>query len=229
MAEVIAGGINPDDGSFVPFAVNAAGMAKVEPPQLVEGPPGDKGDQGDPGPRGEKGEKGDPGLDAPQWKIGAWTPSYTSTSNEASAIITYDVQAGRWSMLDNMVWLKAVIQTSSVVMTNARGTLVIEGVPFTWKQTSGSAHGSGGALSCARSFGVTEPISEIRASGQARTFQFRKYAGESYSSLLFIDLQEHNDGICNKIEFSFFGEIISEETPELKYVDGVLAGYESND
>ena len=228
MAEVIAGGINPDDGSFVPFAVNAAGMAKVEPPQLVEGPPGDKGDQGDPGPRGEKGEKGDPGLDAPQWEEGTWTPSFGSTEDSGELICTYGIQLGKWWKLGNMVWCKANMQTSSCAILGLRGYLIVEGMPFTWVNDSDTIDHSGLCLRTAAGFANNIFIPYGRGTGMAKVFRFDKRIDDTNTGVELVDLKEHVDGVANQLSFSFWGFIRSTDTPQLTYENGKLVDDESS-
>ena len=63
MVDVRLTATNPEDSSVVPIACTAAGLVRVEPPQVVEGPQGPPGPQGNPGQNGQDGADGAPGKD----------------------------------------------------------------------------------------------------------------------------------------------------------------------
>ena len=221
MADVRLTATNPEDSSVVPVACDSQGRLRVEPPQLVEGPPGDKGDQGDPGPRGEKGDPGDPGLDAPQWESGLWTPEFASTDSEGSLACTYEHQWGQWWRLGQMVWLKCELQTASCAILGLRGSLIVTGMSFTWDNINRGNH-SGVAIKTFNGFNTALDVPYGQGTGVAKVFRFNKREEGVFSPVEIVDLKEHSGGKQNALAFSYWGNIIGTDTPELVYTDGKL-------
>ena len=115
MTRTIVGGINPLDNEFYPLAVNSQGIAQIDTS----------------------------GIPTPmEWEYTYWTPEYQS-SDGGSAIIEYSVQQGIVYSLGAMSWFKFAIRTNNVVITDARGNLLITPPPgstsdFFGDQTKGS-------------------------------------------------------------------------------------------
>ena len=227
MADVRLTATNPEDSSVVPVACDSQGRLRVEPPQLVEGPPGEKGDKGDQGDAGPKGDQGDPGVDAPQWESGTWTPEYGSTSNDGELNVTYKNQSGVYYKLGNMVWVKGFLSTQSLQILGLRGDLLVRGFPFTWTVGQESFK-NGVSIDLASGFRDQTFIPFAVVNGARRVLSLRKQVdGEWVEPAQLIDLHEHVEGTArNSLRFSYFGQITSTYTSPLKYVDGKLVGYE---
>lgn len=106
------------DGQSLPVQVNEFGQLVA---QGLPGPQGEQGEQGEPGPPGNGGV-------LPEVEDGLFVPTLESSS-EGTALIEYAQQAGYWYRWGPFLGIDVLIQTLSIVVTNARGKLQIGGLP----------------------------------------------------------------------------------------------------
>ena len=195
MTRATVGGINSEDNLWYPLAVNSQGIAQIDT-------------SGIPQPE--------------EWEYGTWTPSFDSTDSEGAAIIDYKNQVGFWAKLGDMVWIKALLNTANVLITNPRGSLIITGAPFTWLINNESGWAAGGSISYFVNWKNDYLPMSSHAYGPKLYHTLRGFKGQSYDQIDFADLFEGEGDNRNNIHFSYFGRISSEETPEVLTIDDEL-------
>ena len=185
MVDVRLTATNPDDSSVVPVSCTAAGLLRVEP--QVQGPPGQDG---------QDGRDGRDGLDAPQWEMGTWIPSYESSEVENFAVIEYSTRAGIWHKLGDMVWWTCALATSAVTITNPRGLLALTGLPYVF--TGGPNEGVVGncVIQYGRDFREHIPVGAFhRSDGTLNFSQYQEETGDRDEFMPVIGLREGSEMI----------------------------------
>ena len=186
MTRATVGGINSEDNLWYPLAVNSQGIAQIDTsviPQPME------------------------------WEYGTFTPEYASAEGSGSALIEYQRQAGWYAKLGDMVWINVRLNTSSVVITDARGYLIVTGFPFTWDHAQTVPGIAGTCLSYAADFNNDIVIYNARPFRTNLAIYFQHISDIGPSTTGFINLREHNGGIANEVRFSHWGKITSTKTP----------------
>lgn len=103
------------DGESLPVQVNEFGQLVA---QGVPGPPGPEGPQGPPGDGG----------DGPALAQGFFDPVWGSSSTGA-AVYDYEQQYGFWCRYGPLVIISVRLRSTNDVVTEARGKLVVTGIP----------------------------------------------------------------------------------------------------
>lgn len=196
MTRAVVGGINPVDNEFYPLAVNSQGIAQIDTSGI---------------PKPE------------EWEFGSWTPVYGSTDPSGSAEIIYGRQSGWWAKLGNMVWLKCMINTSNVVITGARGALMITGAPFTWQSDTAAASSAGSSVSYFNEWTPLDYPTQVLTQGAKLYHLVRGFKQQTYGFFDFSDLREGAIPNANDMQFSHWGYITSESTPAEMSFDEYLA------
>ena len=196
MTRATVGGINSEDNLWYPLAVDSRGIAQIDTSGIPE---------------------------SLQWEYGAFNPVYQSTDQAGEFIVSYYRNLGRWAKLGEYVFLKFIIQTSSVVITNPRGNLRIGGIPFTWENQLTRCSPCGGSISSATSFKDGIPIFSARGNNENLSITFQCVRDNVASAVLLTDLTEHSDSTRNQMFCSFWGRISStDDPPPERFVNGIL-------
>ena len=103
------------EGNTYPVQVDEFG-------RLVTARPQGGSDGGNPGGGGEPGE-------SVELTHGEFSPVFVSKNDAAEAFIEYEKQQGFWYRFGPLVTVVMSVRTSSVVMTNPRGELMLGGLP----------------------------------------------------------------------------------------------------
>ena len=183
MADVRLTATNPADSSVVPVACNSRGELLLEEPISIEG------EQGPPGPPGPEGPPGK-GVEPQQ---GFWVPSYAS-SGSGQALITYSAQQGYWYKVGGMLTVWWLLMTSEVIITDARGSLDIVGLPESFELNGSSALRQGqfsvGEWGGLKSQDINVPF--VRLAGQGNIIRLFKRTIPNETAYMFNQLSESN-------------------------------------
>ena len=103
------------DGESLPVQVNEFGQLVA---QGLLGPPGPEGPPGPPNPDGEL-----------PFLTGVFTPVWQSSDESGSCLFDYEQQQGYWIRYGNLLVITVRLVSQNDVVTNARGNLLVGGLP----------------------------------------------------------------------------------------------------
>ena len=171
------------DVESLPVQVNEFGQL------VAQGLPGEQGIQGPPGPEGP--------ISNVEEEFGSFDPTFGS-STEGEAFITYDYVRGFYHRFGKQVGVWVYIRTSEVVVTDARGSLIVEGLPSEWA-LSNTLHTTGAgmySMSYARigEYSLVDGLRPVLNSGGTSWTIFRDDKTLNWDPAIPFPAIEENDG-----------------------------------
>lgn len=194
------------NGETLPVQVNEFGQLVAQGLDGATGPEGPEGPQGPQGPQGEPGTNG-----TTQPVVSTFTPSFFF-SDGGTAIIEYKTQDGiiyRWG---DYVEITGIIKTSNVSIIDARGSILIWGIPTL--ANGGSANATGVSAACLASYGFKNtPINQIRLRGNGNELALHDLDDEGEQEPMKTTmLNEGSDANPNYVVFKVWGTLVDPDT-----------------